>query len=421
MLIWMPRGWRSALFWTCWVQAMSGGLCSFQCLAGGVQHSSLFHLFCSPIMRVATAIVVLGVLALVSGSNVNETRKILGVNGVRFSPSFHLMRPMVYANETRGPFTAIQYRTKVGLFSMVQDSETGKFVSMAEPVITSVSPSWVPLAGGVITLTGTNMDAHCGAYTYVQIGTKTPTGLVAICQPTYVTVYMYPVASNSGGMQPVYLAWGGGAYTELIDSCEFRTPTLTSVTGSIDALSGGRITVTGSNWASTSGGCFFNYVSVQFGVASTSWIACESTYMIAALPPGQASGATTYVSWGTSGWYIALITSFSYQNIPTPITTGYPLCLIAAGGDCWYVHATNLATDWTKYTSVVITDHSDHVYTYAASSSWTISPPFIAATNAGGFDGMTDTYWIELHWPNGVISIEDVYFDNLQTNCNYCN
>ena len=281
-------------------------------------------------------------------------------------------------------------------------------VLQSEPVITSVSPSYLPLAGGYLTLSGTNFDAHCGSYSYVQTGTETPAGSVVSCGSTQVIALMPAVNSDTGGMTTTYLAWGGGAYTALITSSSYRTPTITSVTWSgVTALQGGEITIHGTNFGNNQN--VYTYASVQSGVAGTPLGMSGDTALIALLPPGQSSGATTYLAWGTVQ-YIALANSFSYDNTPTITEIRQPPCFHTSTTDTGSFTGTNFGFSWVWFRSIVVTDGGSHVYTYT--SGITVTSTQISWTTSGGYGG--PTYTLQLNWPNGQLTSSPWYW---QDNC----
>lgn len=215
------------------------------------------------------------------------------------------------------------------------------YVTIAIPVLTSLSPTHGPAAGGnVTTITGSSLRYTTGV-TFTQGTTTVPASSFAILSDTQI-VAVVPPASSGPGPATVAAANGAGpsisSQTYTYDAA-IGLPVVTAVSPTHGPAAGGNtVVLTGTG---------FTYATqVKFGtVNSASFSISSDTSIIAIAPPGPSSGGAVTVlvtgpgGAGTSG------ATYTYDAFPTPsLTSLTPTSGPLAGGNTVTITGTNLNT-----------------------------------------------------------------------------
>ncbi|MCL4448967.1 MAG: IPT/TIG domain-containing protein, partial [Actinobacteria bacterium] len=205
------------------------------------------------------------------------------------------------------------------------------------PTLTSISPTSGPAAGGnTVTLTGTNFVTTSGGTT-VDFGTNAATGVS--CTSTTSCSATVPSAPSGTVNKTVSVTVTTSDGTSNGVSYTYIAPSLTSVTPNAGAVGGGTtVTLSGSNFVTTSGG-----TSVSFGSNAATGVSCSSTTSCTATSPAGPSGGgpvnvTVTTSDGTSN-------NISYTYLLTPTLTSIsPNDGPVAGGTSVTITGTNFST-----------------------------------------------------------------------------
>ncbi|MFC6155653.1 beta strand repeat-containing protein [Kribbella jiaozuonensis] len=207
-----------------------------------------------------------------------------------------------------------------------------KFTYTAAPAITAVSPAGGPLAGGTVTISGTNLTGAT-AVTFGGVAgtalTQLSASQVRVVAPARATAGVVDVRlTTSGGTSPVATA---AKYTY------FASPTITAVAPNTGSTAGGTmVTITGTNLAGAT--------AVTFGGAAGTALTQISATQLRVTAPARASADVIDVRVVTAGGTSAIATSakFTYYAAPT-ISAIAPNTGPTAGGTVVTITGTNLA------------------------------------------------------------------------------
>ena len=185
------------------------------------------------------------------------------------------------------------------------------FTYVAAPMVTKVTPSKGPLAGGTtVTVTGTSFTT----VTAVTFGTKTGTA-ISRKSATQLTV-VDPAGSAGAVTVSVTTAFGSGTLPAAFTYV--AAPTVTKVAPTSGPTGGGTtVTVTGTN--------FTTVTAVTFGTKTGTAISRKSATQLTVVDPSGSAGAVT-VSVTAAGGSATLVSAFTYVAPPvppTPTATGY--------------------------------------------------------------------------------------------------
>ncbi|MCL6104812.1 MAG: IPT/TIG domain-containing protein, partial [Actinobacteria bacterium] len=232
------------------------------------------------------------------------------------------------ANGPAGNCSSAQ-ATAVGVANCLTAYATLTVTSPA-PTLSSISPTSGPASGGTtVTLTGTNFVTTSG-------GTTVSFGGTAATSVTCSTTSSCTAVSPSGtGTVSVTVTTSGGtsgaqSYTYI------PAPTLSSISPTSGPASGGTtVTLTGTNFVTTSGG-----TTVSFGGTAATSVTCSTTSSCTAVSPSGTGtvSVTVTTSGGTSG-------AQSYTYIPAPTLSSIsPTSGPASGGTTVTLTGTNFVT-----------------------------------------------------------------------------
>ena len=201
-------------------------------------------------------------------------------------------------------------------------------VSPPRPVVTSVSPSAGPTAGGTsVTITGTNL----GSATAVKFGANAAT----VTTNTATQIVATNPAGSAGTVDVTVTNAGGTSATSANDQFTYAAvPTVTSVSPSAGPTGGGTsVTITGT--------AFTNASAVKFGTTSATSLTVNSATSITATAPAGSAGTvdiTVATPGGTSA--TSINDNYRYAAVPT-ITAVSPSAAPTAGGNSVTITGTN--------------------------------------------------------------------------------
>ena len=246
------------------------------------------------------------------------------------------------------------------------------------PVITDITPSAGPTAGGtVVTITGTDLT---GA-TALTFGGD-PAQSFTVDSPTQITA---TTPAHAAGMVDVVVTTPGGSDTVTNGFTFAAAPTLASVTPNTGSTAGGTsVTITGTDLTGAT--------ALTFGGTSATSFTVDSPTQITATTPAHAAGMVD-VEVTTPGGSATLTDGFTFE-IPTPaLTSVTPNTGSTAGG----TSVTIIGTDLTGATALTFGGTS--------ATSFTVdSPTQITATTPAHAAGMVD---VEVTTPGGSATLAD--------------
>ncbi|WP_328545751.1 IPT/TIG domain-containing protein [Streptomyces platensis] len=203
---------------------------------------------------------------------------------------------------------------------------TYTYVTTPAPVLSSVSPTSGPAAGGTtVTLTGTGFT---GA-TAVQFGTTSASFIVN--SATQITA---TAPAGSGTVQVTVTGPGGTSNGQPFTYTTAPVPALTSLTPTSGPTAGGTtVTLTGTG--------FTGATAVRFGTTSASFTVNSATQITATAPAGSGTVQVTVTGpGGTSNGQ-----PFTYTTAPVPALTSLtPTSGPTTGGTTVTLTGTGLAT-----------------------------------------------------------------------------
>ncbi|MFD3488598.1 IPT/TIG domain-containing protein [Streptomyces sp. NPDC058665] len=256
------------------------------------------------------------------------------------------------------------------------NSVTFTYVVSQVPVVTGVSPSSGPTAGGTnVTLTGTGFTGASsvtfGGVPATSFTVNSATQITAVTPPGGVGAAVVAVTTPGGTSAPdVFFFYAG-------------VPILTSASPSQGPTAGGVVvTLTGSD--------LLNATAVRFGVTNaTSFTVVSATQITATAPPGTGSSPITVVTPGGTSNPVA----FSYVAAPT-LTSLVPSSGPTSAGTVVTLTGTNLSTTSAVTfggTPVPFTVVSDTQVT-AVAPAGPAGPVTVTVTTVGGTSpGLTYT------------------------------
>ena len=250
------------------------------------------------------------------------------------------------------------------------------------PVVTSISPSSGPTAGGTqVTITGQNL----GYATGVKFGNVAATDLqIPVGAPlNAITSIKATSPAGSTGKVDVSVTSAGGTSAN-VSGDDFTyvppTPVITSISPDSGSTLGGTVvTITGTNLADASG--------VKFGSVAGTNLQQVSATQVKATSPGGTAGKVD-VSVTTPGGTSANVAADDFTYVtPAPTVTGIsPSTGNEAGGTAVTITGTNLAgTTGVKFGSVSATNVTQlsgtQVRATSPSGTGTVD---VSVTTAGG-------------------------------------
>ncbi|MDB5308070.1 MAG: Alkaline phosphatase [Gemmataceae bacterium] len=258
-------------------------------------------------------------------------------------------------------------------------TDTQSVTVVANPVITSVSPSSGATAGGnTVTITGTSL----GGATSVTIGGAVAT--ITGDTPTQITVTA--PAGAAGPAVDVVVTTPGGVVTATGAYTYAAAPTVTSISPTSGPTAGGTtVTITGTG--------FTGATAVTFGgTAATSFTVDSDTQITAATPAGAAGAADVAVT--TAGGTATATGAFTYVAAPA-IAVVSPSSGPAAGGTT----VTITGTGFTGATDVTFGGVSGIGLTVVSDTQITVTTPAgavgavdVVVTTPGGSDTATGAF-----------------------------
>ena len=201
-------------------------------------------------------------------------------------------------------------------------------VSPPRPVVTSVSPSAGPTAGGTsVTITGTNL----GIATAVKFGANAAT----VTTNTATQIVATNPAGSAGTVDVTVTTPGGTSATSANDHYTYTNgPSVAAISPTSGPTAGGTsVTITGANLASAT--------AVKFG-SNTATINSNTATQIVAVAPAGSAGAvdvTVTTAGGTSA--ASLADRYTYAGPPT-VTGVSPTSGPTLGGTAVTITGTNL-------------------------------------------------------------------------------
>ncbi|GGN37318.1 hypothetical protein GCM10012285_11980 [Streptomyces kronopolitis] len=200
------------------------------------------------------------------------------------------------------------------------------YALVAAPVLTSLSPTSGPTAGGnAVILTGTNLSG----VTSVTFG-ATPASVVSNTATQVVVIAPAGVVSSVG----VAVTTAGGTSNLLVYSyVAVAAPVLTGITPSSGPTAGGNtVILTGTNLS--------NATSVKFGATPAAVVSNTATQVVVIAPAGVVSsvGVSVTTAGGTSNLLV-----YSYVAPAPVLTTISPTAGPLGGGNTVTLNGTNLS------------------------------------------------------------------------------
>jgi hypothetical protein len=190
-------------------------------------------------------------------------------------------------------------------------SMADQFTYLAAPVVTAITPTIGPLAGGTsVIITGTNFSYA----TAVDFGSNPATGVVVNSSGTEITVES-PAASSAGTVNVTVTTPGGTSSVSPADQFTYvLAPTVTSISPTQGPLSGGTtVTINGTG--------FTGSPNVYFGTVQASNVTVVSATKITCTDPPEAAG-TVNVTVTDPGGTSATSTNDQFTYTTAPIVTG---------------------------------------------------------------------------------------------------
>ncbi|KAJ5661421.1 uncharacterized protein N7477_009037 [Penicillium maclennaniae] len=274
------------------------------------------------------------------------------------------------------------------------------YITVAAPVITSLSPTSGPVSGGnIVTINGTNLLYTTG----VTFG-ATPASSFAILSNTQVAAV---APAGAAGSTTVSVTNGAGTSSTLPYTYNgAAVPVVSSVSPTSGPAAGG-------NTAIISGSGFTFATAVTFGATpATSFTVVSDTAINAVVPPGpSAGGVVDVLVTGPSGTS-APGTTYTYTAAPTPtITALTPASGSASGGNTVTITGSNLS----GATGVTFNGTPASSFTIASPTQVNaVAPPGTAGTAsvvvtapAGASTGFNYTY-VATPTPTAVFPTTDV-------------
>jgi hypothetical protein len=252
-------------------------------------------------------------------------------------------------------------------------SSADKFTYVALPVVTGISPTAGPIAGGtVVTIAGSNLSSATVKFGAVN---ATVTGNSA----TSITA---TAPAQAAGMVDVTVATiGGTSATSSADKYAYDAiPTVTAISPTSGPTSGGTsVVITGTNLSAAT--------TVNFGT-STGTISADSVTSITATAPAELAGVvdiSVTTPGGTSATSIADHYTF-VATLPPTVSGVSPSTGSTAGGATVTVTGTNLlgatAVTFGTATAAVLTDSASTITATApAQAAGTVD---VTVTTPGG-------------------------------------
>ena len=201
------------------------------------------------------------------------------------------------------------------------DSQTGTLASAvtyrAAPTVTSVGPVYLPLAGGVLAITGTGFLTGATA----TAGGAGCTSLTVVS----ATRINCTAPSHGAGAVSVAVTNTDSQTGTRSTAVTYRTaaPTVTAVSPTGLPLAGGSVTVTGTGFAEGA--------TVKVGSSACTSPSVESATSITCTAPAHAAGAVPVVVTNTDSQTGTLASAVTYRAAPTVTSVG-PVYLPLAGG-----------------------------------------------------------------------------------------
>ena len=271
------------------------------------------------------------------------------------------------------------------------------------PVVTGVSPSSGPIAGGTtVTITGSNMTAASA----VKFGTTNATNFnvdsatqITATAPAHAAGLVDVVVTNTAGDSPPV---PGDGYTYI------GVPTVTAVSPASGPVAGGTsVTITGTNLLAAS--------AVKFGVTNATSYNVDSDTQITVTAPAGAAGLTNVTVTtigGTSA--TSAVDQYTYAGIPT-VSGVSPSAGPLSGGNPVTITGTNLA-------AATAVDFGGHAATGCGANTATsitcnapsgvVGQVDVTVTTAGGASATTAgdqyTYEVAPNAPTGVNAVAGV-------------
>ncbi|KAJ5151505.1 hansenula MRAKII killer toxin-resistant protein 1 precursor [Penicillium canariense] len=193
------------------------------------------------------------------------------------------------------------------------------YTYVATPVVSSVSPTSGPAAGGnTVSILGSGFT---GA-TAVTFGSTPAT--FTVNSNTQITA-VAPAGPSGGGPVPVVVTGPGGTSGAGVNYTYVATPAVSSVSPTSGPAAGG-------NTVSIIGSGFTGATAVKFGSTAATFTVNSNTQITAVAPAGPSGGGPVPVVVTSPGGTSA--TGVNYTYIPTPVVTSVsPTAGPAAGGN----------------------------------------------------------------------------------------
>ncbi len=235
------------------------------------------------------------------------------------------------------------------------------------PVITSISPSTGPTAGGTsVTITGADLT-NAG---FVYFGTVAATNFV-VNSATQITATSPKGAA--GTVDVTAITAGGDSSLSTADEFTYGSgaaPTVTAVSPNSAQAAGSSVTISGTNFA--------NVKAVDFGAAAaTSFVVNSSTQITATCPAGTDTVNVTVVTANGTSAVVAADQFTYFGGVPTVTGIG-PAMGPLKGNTYVVISGSNLAGATAVYFGGV--ESSDFSYNPSADVIDAYSPPGAAET-----------------------------------------
>lgn len=205
---------------------------------------------------------------------------------------------------------------------------TNAFTYFAPPFISSASPSAVPLAGSVVTISGTGMTGATG----VTVGGTAGTAFRVIS----ASQVSFTAPAKTAGSFDIVVTGPGGSNTLAGGLTYVAAPTLTSspLSQTVGSSGGGQtVTITGTNLALTS--------SVSFGGTAATISSRSATQVVVQTPARAASTTPVTLVVTTPGGTVTKLSAFTYAA-PATVSTVSPATGGSGGGVNVTLTGTNL-------------------------------------------------------------------------------
>jgi hypothetical protein len=173
----------------------------------------------------------------------------------------------------------------------------------ANPVISSISPTILPIFGATLTIAGTGF--HSQTITYVQIGSLPQATSFTVNSDTQI-VATFSASIQEYANQNVFVAWGTTSYTELTSAVSYVKPVITSVScvgnSYMNSWQANTITINGAHFGTSASA--YTYVQLGSFPVASSFTVVSDTQMTALF---HGTGYDTakqnlYVAWGSSAY-----------------------------------------------------------------------------------------------------------------------